>query len=219
MARVLLIHDGAARETARNLRLVLEGRSHQVSRASDELLATGGIDADAVIIDAGNAGLHITSELRRREPLLGIVLLVAPGDGTQSRVDGLTCGADFCEAKPVGFDLLSAYVDAIARRGSEGEWRLDTTARTLRAPRCAEVEINDKEVALLKLLAGSARHAADRSSIARAFGADWMAFDERVLEKTVSRLRRKWREGAMTDLPLKTVHGVGYCFTERLQVC
>ncbi|WP_050469714.1 response regulator transcription factor [Herbaspirillum chlorophenolicum] len=224
MARVLLIHDAHhGDEPDRVLPQYLEQRGHAVSRrpaATGAALGNGNVDI--VVIDAGlddGGGQALTESIRRADPRVGIVLLADEHDSTHSRIKGLVAGADFCESKPLKLDVLCAYIDAIARRVTPDAWRLDTTARILHAPRHDTLGINDKEMTLLKLLAGSSRHVADRSTIAHAFGTDWLAFDERVLEKMVSRLRRKWRDCTTSDLPLKTVHGKGYCFTERITMC
>lgn len=226
MARVLLMHDAVRQVAADSLRRVLAAQGHHVALAWAEpthrMLPD---EVDIVILDVIHeaAACDLLRAWRQAGPRLGLVLLVE-GDtdrdrAMRARIDGLLCGADFCESRYAGAELLSACLDAISRRVTPEAWRLDTTARTLHAPRRATLDINDKELTLLQLLADSARHAADRSAIANAFGMDWLSFDERALEKMVSRLRRKWREGTTSDLPLKTMHGVGYCFTERIQVC
>ncbi|MFJ3056858.1 response regulator transcription factor [Herbaspirillum sp. NPDC087042] len=190
--------------------------------ADEEHLMTSDIQYDIAVIDVGRArgrGCAITSRLRALDARLGILLLSGDEDPAGIRITGLQSGADFCEPKPPITSLLRAYLDTILRRIAPEAWSLDTTARTLRAPHHDAVPVNPREMALLKLLADSSQHAADRCAIAHAFGIEWVGFDERVLEKTVSRLRRKWRDGAMCDLPLRTMHGVGYCFTEKIQIC
>jgi len=219
MARVMLIHCAIEGKSACNMQRALESRGHEVRVADVDAGCFPNSECDVVIVDMGTSGLNIVRVLRQHDTRVGIVLLVGDEGVARVRIDGLAIGADLCESVPINIDLLSAYVDAIARRVSPGEWRLDMAARILRAPRQHEIKVNDKEITLLKLLAGSASHVADRVAIAHAFGIDWLAFDERALEKAVSRLRQKWRKNAMSDLPLKTVHGVGYCFTERIQLC
>ena len=226
MANILLIEEIQASRARRDIHVIrklMERQGHKVLSvmADGEKLLMPTQDCDIAVVDVGQAsgtGYTVTEQLRAAHGGMGILLLAGQEETAAQRVVGLQRGADFCEARPEQTDLLNAYIDVLLRRVASEVWRLDTKARTLRAPRHDAVEINVREVALLRALADSARNAADRSTIAHAFGADWISFDERVLEKTVSRLRRKWRESTLGDLPLRTLHGVGYCFTEVLQV-
>ncbi|ONN64571.1 response regulator transcription factor [Herbaspirillum sp. VT-16-41] len=226
MANILLIEEiltSSQRQGSHAVRKLMEQQGHKVLSvmADGDKLLMPTQDCDIAIVDVGKAsgtGYTVTEQLRAAHGGMGILLLAGQEETAAQRVAGLQRGADFCEARPEEADLLNAYVDVLLRRVAPEVWRLDTKARTLRAPRHDAVEINVREVALLRALADSARNAANRSTIAHAFGADWIGFDERVLEKTVSRLRRKWRERTLGDLPLRTLHGVGYCFTEALQV-
>jgi len=226
MANILLIEEiltSGQRQGSHAVRKLMEQQGHKVLSvmADGDKLLMPTQDCDIAIVDVGKAsgtGYTVTEQLRATHGGMGILLLAGQEETAAQRVAGLQRGADFCEARPEEADLLNAYVDVLLRRVAPEVWRLDTKARTLRAPRHDAVEINVREVALLRALADSACNAANRSTIAHAFGADWIGFDERVLEKTVSRLRRKWRERTLGDLPLRTLHGVGYCFTEALQV-
>ncbi|HZG22008.1 MAG TPA: winged helix-turn-helix domain-containing protein [Herbaspirillum sp.] len=226
MAYMLLIEEtqpAKLQKSSHELRKMLERQGHKVGcvMADGDALLTPVKHCDIAIINVGSAsgaGYALTRQLRAAQAGMGILLLAASQESAGARVGGLENGADFCEPMPERPELLNAYIDALLHRVVPATWRLDSTSRTLRAPRHDAVEINAREFALLRTLADSARHAADRSTIAQAFGVEWMNFDERVLEKTVSRLRRKWRDNTMCDLPLRTVHGVGYCFTEAIQV-
>ena len=220
MARVLLIHDVARQGPDRDLWSHLETAGHQVFLTPTDAPANSNTnDFDIAVVDVGlreGKGQKIAESIRLSDQRVGILLLADATDTMQSRINGLIRGADICEAKPVRADMLSAYIDAIARRITPGAWRLDSATRILHAPRHDTLEINDREMTLLKLLAASADHCVERRAIAEAFGTDWLSYDERLLDKMVSRLRRKWRDGATCDLPLKTIHGAGYCFTEKI---
>lgn len=223
MARVLLIHDVARPGPDKDLWSHLETAGHQVFPTSNGGPASGNTnDFDIAVVDVGlreGKGQKIAESIRLSDQRVGILLLADASDTMQSRINGLIRGADVCEAKPVRADILSAYIEAIARRITPGAWRLDPATRILHAPRHGTLEINDREMTLLKLLAARADHCVERPVIAEAFGTDWLSYDERLLDKMVSRLRRKWHDAAACDLPLKTIHGAGYCFTEKLLVC
>ncbi|QJP99949.1 response regulator transcription factor [Herbaspirillum rubrisubalbicans] len=224
MASILLIEDILRSYRNSTVCSFLETQGHKVSRimADEEELMMPTQLGDIAIVNVGRAsgaGYALTQQLRNANARMGILLLASAQESATTRISGLDHGADFCEALPEKLELINAYIEVMLRRVAPEAWRLDTAARTLRAPQHDAVEINSREVALLKVLANSSRHAADRCAIAHAFGVEWVSFDERVLEKTVSRLRRKWRDSTMYDLPLRTVHGVGYCFTEAIQAC
>jgi DNA-binding response OmpR family regulator len=221
----MLIEDGV--QTSHSISAIhrfLLSEDHKVTLVfvDGEHLMTSNIQYDIAVIDLGYAraqGCVVASQLRALDARLGILLFSGDDDPPGIRITGLQSGADFCEPKPPMTSLIGTYIDTLLRRIAPQAWSLDTIARTLRAPHRDAVPINPREMALLRLLADSSQHAADRCAIAQAFGIEWVGFDERVLEKTVSRLRRKWRDGAMCDLPLRTMHGVGYCFTEKIQIC
>ncbi|MBN9356828.1 MAG: winged helix-turn-helix domain-containing protein [Herbaspirillum huttiense] len=224
MATILLVEDILRHDRNACLARFLEDQGHKVSRmmADGEELLAPLQDGDIAIIHLGRAsaaGYALTQRLRKSNARMGILLLASEHESVTLRIAGLERGADFCEPLPQRLELLNAYIETMLRRVVPQAWQLDVAARTLRAPHHDAVEINSREVALLKALASSTRHAADRCAIAHAFGVEWVSFDERVLEKTVSRLRRKWRDSTMYDLPLRTLHGVGYCFTEAIQAC
>lgn len=224
MASILLIEDVLKNYRNSSLCRFLKDQGHEVSRVvadGEELLMPAQLGEIAIVHvgQASAAGYALTRQLRAANARMGILLMAAEHESKVVRIAGLERGADFCEAMPHRLELLNAYIEVMLRRMAPQAWSLDLAARTLRAPQHDAVEINSREAALLKLLAENTRHAADRMAIARAFGADWVGFDERVLEKTVSRLRRKWRDSTMYELPLRTLHGVGYCFTESIQTC
>lgn len=224
MAKIMLVEDvcGSPFKSPLHISLIADGHTVILVGAEGDHLMTPPTVCDVAIIDVGTArghGCSIARQLRTLDARRGILLLADPQEPIVRRIHGLESGADFCEPKPANLKLLNAYIEVLMRRVKPDAWSIDVKARILRAPEHDAVSINTRELALLKLLASSKRHAADRCAIAEAFGEEWAGFDERVLEKTVSRLRRKWRDRAMCDLPLRTLHGVGYCFTEKLQVC
>ncbi len=222
MAIVFLVESAVRRQCNPPLRRYLHARGHTLisSMAEDWGMMMPVRAGDIAIVDMGRAAgpaCEVVRRLRALNARIGILLMAAPDEPASSRIIGLESGADFCEPMPVRLDMLGTYIDVMLRRLAPGVWQLDLTARALRTPRNEALKVNDKEMALLKLLATNSHHSASRSDIAEAFGVRYVDFDERMLEKMVSRLRRKWRDSGLDILPLQTLHGEGYHFSEPIQ--
>ncbi|TCW84481.1 DNA-binding response regulator [Burkholderia sp. SRS-46] len=216
MAKVLLLDDDV--ELREEIAVFLEKRDWLVSQAGTvaefKVLA---MQADMAVIDVmlpDGSGFDAAAWLRTQRNGCGIVLLTARGE-TQDKVSGLRGGADHYLVKPITLLELGAILDALSRR-VVSSWRLDRLAGALYAPNGDRLEVSASERILLELLACHPAQPVSRSQIAERFGYTWLEYDERRLEATVSRLRQRWRNELGTELPLKTVHRVGYTFTEPL---
>jgi len=78
--------------------------------------------------------------------------------------------------------------------------------------------LNEAEMILMTLLARYVGEVVSRKEIARAFEIDWLQFDSRWLDQTVSRLRRRWLKRRGRELPIRTEHGKGYIFTANIEL-
>lgn len=222
MVAVFLVESASRRQCNAPLREYLRAYGHTLISSMEK---GGGLmmparAGDIAIVDMGRAAGPACEEVRRLRAVnarIGILLIAAPDECIASRILGLNSGADFCEPMPVRLDILMTYINVILRRLVPGVWQLDLKARTLRTPSNDALKVNEKEMALLRLLAANSHHLASRSDIAGVFGKPYVDFDERMLEKIVSRLRRKWRESKLSSLPLQTLHGEGYYFSEPIQ--
>ncbi|WP_075257479.1 winged helix-turn-helix domain-containing protein [Herbaspirillum camelliae] len=222
MVAVFLVESDARRQCNASLRKYLRARGHTLisPMAEDGGMMMPVCAGDIAIVDMGRASgpaCEVVRRLRSLNARIGILLIAAPDECAASRIHGLESGADFCEPMPVRLDMLATYIDVMLRRLVPGVWQLDLKARTLRTPRNDALKVNDKEIALLRLLAASSHHSASRSDIAGVFGVPYVDFDERILEKIISRLRRKCRESGLSNLPLQTLHGQGYYFSEPIR--
>lgn len=179
---------------------------------------------DIVVLDVGlpgEDGLQIASRLRAQQPDIGIVMLTGR-TALPDRLAGHRQGADHYLVKPVQVDELVLVVRALARRlgPSEGTgWALNPAAMTLSVPGGEALAVTHNEACLLAAIARAPQRQCSRQQLASALGEDWRTYDERRLEATVSRLRRKLADAAGREAPLRAIRGQGYGFIEALQIC
>jgi DNA-binding response OmpR family regulator len=165
----------------------------------------------------GESGLSLARRLRRSHPDLGIVMLTARSS-LADRIRGLSDGADLYLNKPADMGELAASIRAVARRvvrptPAEVVWRLDGVGMHVTRPDGVSIPISLQENLLLRCLCSAPGHFASRRELIAALGKDEVSYDERTLEVTLSRLRRKL--GA--EAPLKALRGKGYKFTAPLR--
>ncbi|WP_034301310.1 response regulator transcription factor [Herbaspirillum sp. RV1423] len=219
MARVLLLEDEA--DLRNEVADFLQSEGYGVTEAGSVADFMRQVDlADIAIIDAGlpdGNGFDVTEQLRRTHPHIGTIMLTARGS-IDDKIDGLRRGADHYLIKPIRLRELSAYVSSVKRRLGKETWRLHLLERRLYAPDGRFNEVNTMEIVLLQLLARNMGQVVQRPQIARAFGVEWIDYDERRLDQMISRLRRRWHNLTGEKLPLRTEHGQGYSFCENINV-
>ncbi|HEY4073011.1 MAG TPA: response regulator transcription factor [Herbaspirillum sp.] len=219
MARILLLED----ETDLRQEVVdfLRSEGHAVMQAGNVAEFTPQLEqADIAIIDIGlpdGNGFDVAHNLRNSHPRIGIIILTARG-AMHDKINGLKLGADHYLIKPIRFNELAAYISSIARRVAPVMWRLHLIERKLIAPDGSTEKMTGVEMTMLELLARNAGQVVMRPAIAKAFGTDWLAYDERHLDQLVSRLRRRWRKHNGTELPLRTEHGLGYSLCVDIEI-
>jgi PAS domain S-box-containing protein len=128
--RALVVESATEGSTATLVHAVLDDHGWDVTVAIDRetaLHAWGGGRVDLVVVDLGMstpASVEIVSDLRKHQPDLSILILVA-GPGPSQGIAALSAGADDFLAKPFSRQELSARLGAAARRRTRG-----TRART-----------------------------------------------------------------------------------------
>jgi DNA-binding response OmpR family regulator len=207
--RVLIVEDH------RNLAVTIadglrrQGMAVDIAFDGHEGLRHGLQDAyDVVVLDRDLPGLH-GDEICRRLVASGAharVLMLTAADTTDSRVDGLSLGADDYLPKPFAFAELVARIRALARRGqpahspvlSCGEIQLDTINRV--ATRDGRrLELSPKELTVLALLlAADGRPLTAEELLKRGWDEYTDAFSG-VVKVTISRLRRKLGDPAAIE--------------------
>ena len=213
MPALLLVEDD--HELAGMLERVLTAEGYEVSTAFDGQRALHlGLsqDFDVVLLDRGLPGLEgldVLTRLRAKGVATPVLVLSARG-ATQDRVAGLDAGAEDYLAKPFEVSELLARLRALTRRHADratelrlGRSRLDLTTRTVVRPSGEEVELSEREAALLAVLASRPRQVFARRDLLALVFDD--AESDAAVETYVHYLRRKLGRSAV-----KTIRGVGY---------
>lgn len=141
------------------------------------------------------------------------VLMLTAAGTIESRVEGLSLGADDYLSKPFAFAELVARIRALARRSQpllppiliQGDLRLDTGRRiATRAGR--RLELSPKEVALLELLMAADGAPLTSQELLRRGWDEHAGTSSQIVRVTVNRLRGKLGEPPV----IETLPHLGY---------
>lgn len=154
-------------------------------------------------------GLDLIGRLRGRGVTTPMLVLSARG-ATADRVEGLDAGAEDYLAKPFEIPELLARLRALLRRHSDrsptlslGLRTLDVATRTVSGGTDDDVELSEREAALLSVLAARPHQVFSRRELLdRVFSA---AESETVVDTYVHYCRRKLGRDV-----IRTVRGLGY---------
>jgi DNA-binding response OmpR family regulator len=196
--------------------------------ASDALRLCGYNHPDLMLLDLSlpdAAGIDVLREIRNADGTTGrfdpeLPVIVVSGRGEEAdRVRGLGEGADDYVVKPFHYPELVARIGAVLRRRSErrqgpirvGELIVNPVTRKVKVgPR--EVELANKEFALLQTLASEPRRVFTKEELLRDVWGFRSMGRTRTLDSHASRLRRKLDpEGARFVF---NCWGVGYRLIE-----
>lgn len=150
----------------------------------------------------------------------GVVITSARGDERQ-RVQGIRQGADLYLVKPVSLDELTSLLHNLWRRlygSADSTWLLQPALWTLKSPLGQSVQLTRMELLLLKRLAEEPGEALSREALAQALGQDPIQYDYRRMEILMRRLRGKVHDALGVELPVETVHRIGYAFIAPLRI-
>jgi len=172
-------------------------------------------DYDALIVDRGLPvmdGAELVALLRSRGVTTPALILTARG-AVEDRVEGLDAGAQDYLVKPFEIPELLARVRALVRRTDNtavvnaGGLALDRVTRRVSGatPEEVEVELSEREAALLGTLMAAPKRVFSRSQLLDSVfdGAD----SSGAVDLYVHDLRRK-----LGKQVVRTVHGTGYRF-------
>ena len=168
---------------------------------------------DVLLLDRGLPGIDGLDLLRRlrRSGVHAPALMLTAYDTVPDRVEGLDSGAQDYLGKPFDVDELLARLRALLRRTEPGEdaelldlgdRRLDVASRIV-VGGSEDVQLSDREAALLRTLAGRPTRVFTRDELRSRVFED--AETDAAVETYVSYLRRKLGADAV-----RTVRGVGY---------
>ncbi len=192
---------------------------------------------DLVLPDAD--GLNLVRELREQHDV-PVIMLSGRGDMVD-RVVGLEMGADDYIAKPFHLREVLARIKSVLRRsqahaGAPGApaaeelaaapagddiafdgWQLNLARRELTAPDGNPVELTTGEFDLLSAFARNPNRVLNRDQLMDlAKSRDWSPYD-RSIDTQVGRLRKKVERDPSHPELIKTVRGVGYVFTPKVE--
>jgi DNA-binding response OmpR family regulator len=215
-----------------------EQEGYRISSATDGAAMRAHLTAnrvDIVLLDIvmpGEDGLTLAREIRAHSDL-GIIMLTGRGE-MLDRVIGLEVGADDYIAKPFHLREVLARVKSVLRRRKASPdptasnqtqsnemirfdgWILDIRCRQLVAPKGVEVPLTAGEFDLIAALAKHPGRVFSRDTLMDLTrGRTLEAFD-RTIDAQVARLRKKIEENPKKPALIKSVRGVGYVFTGKV---
>jgi DNA-binding response OmpR family regulator len=150
----------------------------------------------------------------------GVIITTARGEGVQ-RIQGIQAGADVYLVKPIQLEELASLVRNLMRRLRTHvmpQWTLKPQNWTLVSPSGMSVKLTHSETVLLQRLTRSPGQAISRHDLVLSLGHDPQSYDYRRMEILVRRLRNKSKEVLGNELPVETVHKIGYAFTAAIEV-
>jgi DNA-binding response OmpR family regulator len=181
----------------------------------------------------GEDGLSLARELRS-DTGLGIIIVTGRGQPVD-RIIGLEVGADDYVAKPFELRELLARVRSVLRRvkapapaaaaapaGAPGErlsfdgWQLDMAARALYRDDGEAVPLTTGEFDLLAVFTRHPNRVLSRDELMDVLHRREAGPYDRSIDVQVGRLRRKIERDPAQPGLIKSVRGVGYVFTARV---
>lgn len=189
-------------------------------RAATQWLRTHRIDV--LVIDLGLPDGDGLEWLQQHPELraAGVVVITARGE-KEDRLRGIRGGADAYLVKPVALDELASLIGNLVRRlraNTVPSWTLRRVNWTLQSPDGPSIKLTHTESLVVDRLVRSPGQPVDRNRLVEALGEDPILYDPRRMEILIRRLRAKAREALGYELPLETVHRIGYAFTAPIQL-
>ncbi|MCA2436056.1 response regulator [Rhizobium leguminosarum] len=232
--RILVVDDDVRIQRMLAQYLGEEGFDVDVAGGSSQMRARmAGAKFDAVLLDLvlpGDCdGLQLAREIRSGSDVP--IIMLSGRDDVMDRVVGLEVGADDYIGKPFHLREVLARVKTVLRRRSpagdpvriEGDvfrfegWKLDVERRAVTNPAGDEVAMSTGEFDMLHVFPAHAGRVLTRDmlmDLTRKRGRD--GFD-RTIDALIVRLRRKIETDPASPRLIKSVRGVGYLFTARLE--
>ncbi|GHN01777.1 DNA-binding response regulator [Cytophagales bacterium WSM2-2] len=219
--KVLLIED--EQELADSIIHYLKGNDFVCEWANSTEEALDKIAAhiyDCILLDLmlpdGN-GFEILKELKKKNRNEGVIIISAK-ETLQSKIEGLTLGADDYLTKPFHISELLARILALVRRKNfKGnnlvhfqEIEIDILSKAVKIG-STPVDLTKKEMDLLLFMIGNQNRVLSKSTIAEHLSGDMadMLDNHDFVYAHIKNLKKKLHEAGCNDY-IKTVYGLGY---------
>ncbi|HLH52359.1 MAG TPA: response regulator transcription factor [Verrucomicrobiae bacterium] len=222
--KLLLAEDDA--KLLSHLAAGLRGAGHVVDCAQDGSEARWAVENgsyEALVLDVMMPqvdGVTLVRGLRRRGITAPVIFVTARGE-VRDRVAGLDAGADDYLVKPFSLEELLARLRALTRR-NRGEvnqvirvadLELDLLARSVRRG-AEDIELTNREFALLELLAQSSPRTVSKSAIVERVWDQHFDGGTNVVNVYINYLRSKIDPPGQPSL-IRTVRGIGFALAPR----
>jgi DNA-binding response OmpR family regulator len=222
--RILVVEDDSA--IRQGIVDALQFTGYEVLQAAtgaEGMKRALGATFDLLLLDLilpGHSGFEILQAARQARPTLPIIILTARGE-ENDRVQGLRLGADDYMVKPFSVRELLARVEAVLRRSPErpssvrnvslNQGIADFERCEIRYRDGQRCELSEREVALLRYLAGNAGRAISREEILlRVWRLNPKRLETRTIDMHIAHLREKLRDDCADPKVILTVRGKGY---------
>ena len=182
-------------------------------------------DYDCVVVDINlphGSGLDLVKMLKQIGSKSGIIIISAR-NALEDKLAGLGLGSDDYLTKPFHLSELNARIHAIIRRRNFGgnkiisfnEIRIDPEAQRVTIEG-KPAELTEKEYQLLEYFVANRGRVLTKTAIAaHVWGDEYEQVSQYDFIYThIKNLRKKMIEAGAADY-IKTVHGVGYRFTDH----
>ncbi len=176
----------------------------------------------------------VLAEYIRNNTNMRIIVLTAQSS-LDSRISSYQSGADIYLLKPVEFSELEASIYSILGRLNEklsgqqeksepepavmegvAQWTLVRNNMTLWTPNKDTIKLSSKEFDLIEMLASFSNTVVSRQDLLQTLDYEDNKYGNRSLDALIHRLRQKGDEHYR--LPIKTVHGSGYSFSNPITI-
>ena len=219
--KILIIEDEI--EIATSIKNYLSSNDFICESASTLKIAIEKIDLysyDCILLDlmlTDGDGFKILEILKSQNKTDGVIIISAK-DTLETKIEGLTLGADDYLTKPFHLSELLVRIQALVRRKqfngnnvvSFNEIEIDTISKSVKI-KGNKIEFTKKEMDLLLFLIGNKNKVLSKSAIAEHLSGDMadMLDNHDFVYAHIKNMKKKLKEMGAADY-LKSVYGTGY---------
>ncbi|MBK8601359.1 MAG: response regulator transcription factor [Flavobacterium sp.] len=219
--KILIIEDEI--EIANSIKNYLSSNDFVCESASTLKIAIEKIDLhsyDCILLDlmlTDGDGFKILQILKSQNKTDGVIIISAK-DTLETKIEGLTLGADDYLTKPFHLSELLVRIQALVRRKqfngnnviSFNEIEIDTISKSVKI-KGNKIEFTKKEMDLLLFLIGNKNKVLSKSAIAEHLSGDMadMLDNHDFVYAHIKNMKKKLKEMGAADY-LKSVYGTGY---------